>query len=131
MPASSCPVPVGSRAKELGAPAWPASGLLDGLDGEQILWIAPPALQHLQGGVPGHLVVEAERTAEVYGAAAGARTRPARQPLYSGELLARQAQRPRNHRDAVAADLIEQPVDEGEAQLGGLREHRLEHRQFY
>src|SRR4029453_18291655 len=110
MLASSCPVPVGSRAKEFGAPAWPASGLLDGLDGEQILWIAPPAFQHLQGGVPGHLVVEAERPAEVDGAAAGARTRPARQQIDGGELLARQAQGARDDGNAVAADLIQQRV---------------------
>src|ERR671922_2175853 len=108
MLASSCPVPVGSRAKELGAPAWPASGLLDGLDGEQILRIAPPALQHLQGGVPCHLVVEAERPAEIDGAAAEARTRPARQQIDGGEFLARQAQGARDHRDAVAADLVKQ-----------------------
>src|SRR5688500_15921083 len=114
MLASSCPVPVGIRAKELGAPAWPASGLLDGLDGEQILWIAPPALQHLQGRVPGDLVVEAKRPAQIDGAAAEARTRPARQQIDGGELLARQPEGARDHRDAVAADLIEQPVDERE-----------------
>src|SRR5262245_2615327 len=118
MPAScSSPVPRGSRSV-LWAPARPTCAFLDGLDREQVLRVTAPALQHLDRSLDRDLVVETERAAQVDSPTAEPGPRASCQQIDGGELLARQAQGASHHRNAVAANLVEQFGHQAEAQFG-------------